>query len=89
MRWRQAQADFFAGNRYIIRGNAFEVHAGLHDAVREQQHAVFAVPFRVLKDDDFSSTYLTVTKSESVWTCLTTVTVLFSELKLELELQAE
>ena len=44
--------------------------------MHEQQYAIFTVPFRVFKDDGFSSTHLTVTKSESVCTCSTTVAVI-------------
>ena len=53
LRRRQSQADCFAGNRHVVRRDAFEVNARLDDAVREQEHAVFAIPFHIFKNDDF------------------------------------
>ena len=52
LRWRQMNGDLFAGYGHVLRLEPLQINACLHDAVREQQHAVLAIPFRVFKHDD-------------------------------------
>src|SRR5205814_4765921 len=67
----------FVLDTHVLRFDFLQVHAGLYDPMATSSTRFSPYHLMSSRITTFSRTYLTVTNSESVWTCWTMVAVLW------------